>query len=153
MIDEPYVTQSETRTVAFIHVTVPREDIRFVMDPALRELKATLAGQGVKPIGPWFTHHLRIDPKAFDFNVCLPVSKEVVATGRVQAGRMFGTKVARTIYRGPYESLGDAWRELGSWIGESGFKTGDDLWECYLSGPEKSNDPAEWETELSRAIE
>jgi effector-binding domain-containing protein len=153
MIDEPHITQSETQMIAFIHVTVPREEIRFVMDPALRELKGALAGQGIKPIGPWFTHHLRIDPKVFDFQVCLPVSKEVVATGRVQAGRMFETKVARTIYRGPYEGLGDAWREFGKWIEAHGFRPGEDLWECYLAGPEKSNNPAEWETKLSRAIE
>jgi hypothetical protein len=70
MIDEPHITQSETQIIAFIHITVPREEIRFVMDPALRELKGALAGQGIKPIGPWFTHHLRIDPKVFDFQVC-----------------------------------------------------------------------------------
>ncbi len=153
MIDTPYLTQSSAQLTAVIPLRVPRDQIQLVMDPALRELKAALASQGIKPVGPWFTHHLQMDPKIFDFEVCFPVAQEVTPTGRVVPGRMDERKVARTIYRGPYQALGQAWGEFGKWIAEQGHKPADDLWERYLTGPEKSADPAEWETELNRPID
>ncbi len=153
MIDEPHLTQLEAQTIAFIHLKIPREQIKFVIDTALRELRMALASQGVKPIGPWFTHHRRVDPNFFDFEVCLPVGNDLVPAGRVEAGRMSESKVARTIYRGPYEGLAGAWTEFRKWIAAQGCKTEDEQWERYLAGPEKSDDPMEWETELSKAIE
>jgi effector-binding domain-containing protein len=153
MIDTPYVTQSQEQLTALVHLTVPRNEIQRAMGPGLIEVKVAIAGQGIKAIGPWFTHHRRVDPEVFDFEICLPVAKEVTATGRVRPGRMAARKVVRTIYRGPYQGLGAAWGEFGNWIAKRGYRTEDDLWECYLAGLEKSADPAEWETELNRAIE
>jgi effector-binding domain-containing protein len=152
MIDTPYVAQSQEQLTARIHLTVPKHEIQRVMGPGLLEVKAAIASQGIKAIGPWFTRHLQIDPEVFDFEICLPVAKEVTATGRVQPGRMLETKVVRTIYRGPYEGLREAWGEFGRWIEKQGYQTGDEFWECYLAGPEKSADPSEWETELNRVI-
>ena len=153
MIDTPYVTQEPAQMTALVHIVVPRKEIQTVMGPGLLELKAALAGQGIKPVGPWFTHHLRIDPEVFDFEICLPVTTEVVAKGRVRAGRMPDVKVARTIYRGGYEGLGKAWGEFGKWIEREGYKPGEGFWERYLAGPESSADPADWETELNRPID
>lgn len=109
-------------------------------------------GQGIKPTGPWFTHHLRIDTDIFDFEICLPVATEVVETGRVRAGYMTAAKVARTIYRGDYEGLGKAWGEFNQWIAGRGHVAEPEFWECYLAGPESSEDPVDWATELSRAL-
>jgi hypothetical protein len=30
---------------------------------------AAVAAQGIAPAGPWFTHHLRMDPATFDFEI------------------------------------------------------------------------------------
>ena len=152
MIETPYITHSETQLTALIHLTIPRADIQSVMEPALRELRTVLAGQGIRPTGPWLTHHLKIDPQTFDFEVCMPVGKEVVAKGRVQPGQLSAAKVARTIYRGPYEGLPKAWGEFGKWIAQYGYTVREDVWECYLAGPESSTDPAEWRTELNRPL-
>jgi effector-binding domain-containing protein len=65
---------------------------------------------------------------------------------------MLSRKVARTIYRGPYEGLGQGWGELGQWITKQAYEPEGEFWECYLAGPERSADPAEWETELNRPI-
>src|SRR5687768_14632768 len=109
MIDPPHITQSAEQQTAFIHLTVPRSEIRVVMGPAIGELMAAVAAQGITPTGPWFTHHLRMDPDIFDLEVSVPVSAPVTAAGRVQPGRLPAARVARTVYHGPYEGLGDAW--------------------------------------------
>ncbi len=152
MLEAPHVTQSTVQLAAAIRLTVRREAIRNVMGPGLHELMAVLAEQGIAPTGPWFTHHLRMDPEIFDFEICVPVATPVAAVGRVQPGQLPATKVARTVYVGPYEGLGDAWGEFDAWIKANGHTSGPDLWEIYLAGPESSADPAAWRTELNRPL-
>jgi effector-binding domain-containing protein len=152
MIDTPKVIQIEAQQTALIHLTVPRSEIQNVMGPGLQELQAALGAQGITATGPWFTHHLRMDPKIFDFEICLPVATPVAPIGRVKPGHRAAAKVVRTIYHGGYEGLGSAWGELGEWIKAQGLTPAEDLWECYLAGPESGPDPATWRTELSRPL-
>jgi len=152
MIDPPQVTQSTPLITAMIRFTIPREEIRNVMGPGIGEVMATVATQGIGPAGPVFSHHLRMDPKIFDFEVGVPVTAPVTATGRVQPGELPSKKVARTIYRGPYEGLGAAWEEFSAWVAANGHTPAEDLWEFYVSGPESSPDPANWQTELNRPL-
>jgi effector-binding domain-containing protein len=152
LLDTPQVTETADQLTAFIRITVPREEIQSVMGPGLGEVKAAIAAQGIAHAGPWFTHHLRMSSETFDFEICVPVVTRVAAAGRVMPGRLPAARVARAIYRGPYERLGAAWGEFDAWIAASGHKPGTDLWECYLVGPESSPDPAAWRTELNRPL-
>ena len=120
MIDTPKVTQTTAQLTAMIHLTVPRAEIQKVMGPGLDEVKAAVAAQGIAVTGPWLTHHLKMDPKVFDFEICVPVASPVSATGRVKPGKLPASKVARTVYHGGYEGLGEAWGELGKWIKAQG---------------------------------
>ena len=120
MLDQARIVQTEAQSAAVIRITVPREDIKKVMEPGIAELLATLATQGIAPSGPLFSHHLRIDPATFDFELGVPVGSPVAAAGRVKAGSLPAATVARTVYRGPYEGLGGAWGEFCTWIAEIG---------------------------------
>jgi effector-binding domain-containing protein len=152
MIDTPHITQTAAQQAAIIHLTIPREEIRNVMGPGLSEVMAAIAAQGVAPAGPWFTHHLRMDPDTFDFEIGVPVTAPVSAAGRVKAGQLPATAVARTVFHGDYEGLGAAWGEFDAWIAAEGHTPGPDLWECYVAGPESNPDPATWRTELNRPL-
>jgi effector-binding domain-containing protein len=135
-----------------IHVTVPRSEIQKVMGPGLQEVMAAVAAQGISATGPWFTHHLKMDPKVFDFEICVPVKAKVKPTGRVKPGKLPGKRIARTVYHGPYEGLGAAWGEFNAWLESSGHKAAPDLWESYITGPESGTDSKEWRTELNRPL-
>jgi effector-binding domain-containing protein len=152
MIDTPQITRSAAQLTAVIHITIPRSEIRKVMGPGIGELMAAVAAQGLAPAGPVFSHHFKMDPDTFDFEVGVPVSKPVAPSGRVQPGQLPATTVVRTVYHGPYEGLGAAWGEFCAWIDSHGHKTRPDLWECYVAGPESSPDPANWRTELNRPL-
>src|SRR5258705_5391933 len=99
MIDTPHITQTTAQLTAIIRLTIPRSEIGSVMGPGISELMATVKAQGIGPAGPWFTHHLKLDPEIFDFEICVPVTAPVAAVGRVMAGEMPAVKVARTVYR------------------------------------------------------
>jgi len=152
MLDKPQIVQTTAQITAAIHLTVPREDIQNVMGPAIGELMAAVQAQGISPIGPLLSYHLKRPCEVFDFEISVPVSKPVTAVGRVKPGQLPAAKVARTVYRGPYEGLGEAWGEFMGWIATQGLPERDDLWECYLKGPESGDDPAKWETELNRPL-
>ena len=122
------------------------------MGPGIGELMAAIAAQGIAPDGPWFTHHMRMDPDIWDYEIGVPVSTPVVAAGRVKPSQWPAMKVARTVYHGDYEGLGAAWEEFDAWIAAEGHAPGTDLWESYVMGPESNPDPATWRTELNRPL-
>ena len=152
MIGPPQILQTTAQLTAFIHVTVSWEGIRDVMGPDIGELLAGIAAQDIAPTGPVFTHHLRRPTDTIDFEISVPVSAPVAASGRVQPGTWPAMKMARTIYHGDYEGLGDAWGEFLDWIEANGLTQAPDLYECYVTGPEADPDPAAWRTELSRPL-
>ena len=152
MIDTPQITQTVAQPTAIIHLTVPRDEIRNVMGPGISELMAAIAAQGIAPAGPWFTHHLRMDPDIFDFEISVPVTAPVAAAGRVKPGQWPAMTVARTVYHGKYEGLPAAWGEFDAWVAANGHTPASDLWECYVAGPESNQDPATWRTELNRPL-
>jgi hypothetical protein len=86
MLDAPRITATEQQVTAVIRLSVPRAEIRNVMGAGRSELMAALAAQHIKPAGPWFSHHFRMDPAVFDFEIGVPVATPVTPTGRVAPG-------------------------------------------------------------------
>ena len=152
MLDTPQIIRTTAQLTAVLHLTIPRDEIQNVMGPGLEELKSVTAAQSVAVSGPWFTHHLRMDPDIFDFEICLPVTAPVAASGRVTPGEWPAMTMARTVYHGGFEGLGDAWSQFMDWIEAAGHTPAPDLWERYLAGPESGPDPSTWRTELSRPL-
>jgi effector-binding domain-containing protein len=152
MLDKPQIVHTSVQRAAIIPLTIPRAEIRNVMGPGIAELMAAVGAQGIGPAGPIFSHHLKIDPGIFDFEIGVPVTGPVIASGRVKSGQLPAATVARTVYHGPYEGLGPAWAEFEAWIAAAGHTSAPDFWECYVAGPESNPDPATWRTELNRPL-
>ena len=152
MIDTPQIIQTKAQQAAIIRLTIPRAEIRSVMGPGMGELIAAVSAQGVGPGGPLYSHHLRMDPAIFDFEIGVPVTKPVTPVGRVRPGQLPAATVARTVYHGPYEGLSAAWGEFEAWLAANGHKPAPDLWECYVTGSESNPDPASFQTELNRPL-
>ena len=148
MIEPPQITQTSEQLTAFIHLVIPKDQIQEVMGPGIQELMAVVSAQG----GPWFTHHLRMDPGIFDFEISLPVPAPISPSGRVQPGELPAARMVMTIYHGGYEGLASAWGEFDTWITAQGHTSGPDLWEFYVAGPESNPDPATFRTELRRPL-
>lgn len=152
MISTPTIIQTEAQPAAVIHITSPRNEMMKVFGPAVGELMAALAAQGVEPIGAVFAHHLKMSPGVFDFELGVKIAAPVTAVGRVKSGQLSAAKVARTIYSGPYEGLPSAWGEFDSWMKANGHEKAQNLWELYSVGPQSTPDPSAWLTELYRPL-
>ncbi|HZV63498.1 MAG TPA: GyrI-like domain-containing protein [Telluria sp.] len=149
MIDIPQLVHTSAQRTAVIHLTVPASEIRKVMGPAVNELMAVLAAQGIEPFGPRFSHHLKMPGAVFDLEIGVPVATAVAPAGTVTGGELPAAAVARTVYHGGMEGLGAAWGELGAWVAANGRQTRSYLWEYYVVGPDNNPDPAAWKTELN----
>jgi effector-binding domain-containing protein len=152
MIDTPTLAQIPRRHTAVIHLTIPREDMRTMMGPAHREVMAAVAAQGLVPTGPWFAHHLKMDPAIFDFEVGVPVATPVTPVGRVIAGEWPAVTMAHTVFHGSYEGLSAGWGTFNRWLAAEGHTAAPDLWESYAVGPESSREASTWRTELHRPL-
>ena len=152
MIATPQIIQTDAQEAAVIHLTIPRSEMMKAFGPAVGELMAALAAQGVEPVGAVFAHHLKMSPDTFDFELGVKVLAPVKATGRVKPGQLPAVKVARTVYSGPYEGLPSAWGEFDKWMRANDHEQAENLWEVYSVGPQSSLDPANWRTELNRAL-
>lgn len=151
-IDPPEITETTEKSAAVVHLTIPRNEMYEAFSTAVHELLEVLDDQGVEPAGPVFAHHLRVDPEVFDFRVGFPVNEPVEDAGRVTSGRLPAARVARTVHRGAYDGLPDAWAELEAWIEENGHTSGPDAWERYVVDPGSDPDPSAWRTELNRPL-
>ncbi len=152
MIATPEILQTEAAAAAVIRLTIPRCEMMTAFGPAVGELMAELARQGLELVGAVFAHHLALSPDAFDFELGVKVSAPVTAAGRVKPGELPAVKVARTIYSGPYEGLPSAWGEFDGWMKANGRQPAGSLWELYSVGPQSTPDPANWRTELNRPL-
>ena len=153
VFDTPRISSAEPKPVAVIRLTIPRSEIQTVMGPAMGELLAAIAAQGIAADGPLFSHHFAMHPDTFDFEVGIFTTIFVEDAGRVRRGESSASPtVAKMTYRGPYEGLGEAWGEFDRWVAAEGHTPAADLWEFYISGPESSPDPAQWRTNLLRPL-
>ena len=152
MLTTPEIIETNIQEAAVIRLTIPRSAMMKVFGPAVSELMAALAAQGVEPVGAVFAHHLKMSPDTFDFELGVKVSAPVKSAGRVKPGQLPAVKVARTVYSGPYEGLPSAWSEFNKWMKANGHEQAENLWEVYLVGPQSSPDPANWRTELNRPL-
>ena len=146
------IVQSEAQPAAVIHITVARDKIQEVMGPAIMETMNAASAQGVGPIGPVFAHHFGMTPGIFNFEVGVPVSAPVISVGRVKQSELPAAKVARTVYTGSYEGLGDAWGDFIDMIEAQGLTRAPNLWERYLTDPSTTPNPDDYQTELNHPI-
>lgn len=152
MIEPPHVVEIPAQLTAVIPLTVPAAEIRQVMGPGISEVLATVAAQGLRVTGAWFTHHFRAPTDFFDFEVGIPVAGTVVPTGRARPGRLPAARVARAVYVGGYDGLAEGWGELQRWIEANGHEPAAEMWEHYSIGPESGQPPESWRTELVRPL-
>lgn len=152
MIDSPCIRELAPRPFAGLRLTIPKAEIQRAMGPGLETVHAALAAQGVAPAGPWFTHHFRIDPLSWDFEIGVPVARPIAPAGGVTPSAWPAMRVAHATLRGGYERLAAAWGAVDAWIATEGFAPRADRFEVYAVGPEVGPDPAAWRTELIRPL-
>ena len=115
------------------------------------ELIPYLFSQGGKPAGPtlYICHDQEYKEKDVDVEAGIPIAEAIPGSDRVKVYELPGMEQAAcTVYKGPYENIGEAYSALMSWIEGNGYQiTGPDR-ELYLTSPADTSDPTQYVTEI-----
>jgi AraC family transcriptional regulator len=149
MIDVQLKT-TEPETVAFIAMNGPYEQ----MPEAMGRLYGWVGEHGLQPTGMPEGVFLT-DPSSLAAEIVwelrAPVAGEIAETptdpSRCGIKRVEPHLVAFAMHRGPYESVGDTYNELMTWIGANGLRVDGPPEELYYSDP-KTTAPEDYLTEV-----
>ena len=116
------------------------------------EIFGYLGSQGITiPAGPtiFICYDEEFKEHDVDVEAGVPISKAIPGAGRVSVYELPGmAEAACTIYKGPYENIGEAYSAIISWVESNGYQiTGPDR-ELYLTSPTDTTDPNQYVTEI-----
>ncbi len=142
----------EPQTVASVRETIPTySDI----GQLFTRLFAQLGQQGVKPTGPVLAIYYDTEHRdhGADVEVAVPVAAPFVSK-EVTARQLPGNEtMACLIHQGSYETFGQSYTGLMTWIETNGYHLAGPSREIYLRGPESGGDPSSYVTEIQVPVE
>ena len=145
----PELVTVQPTTTAVVRGTVSAEEITDFFDRSFSVLGEAIAAQGVSPTGPAFGFYRGMPDETIDVAVGFPTDRKIEPDGSAEPGELPGGRVARVVYAGGFDGLGEAWQRLGAWIAEQGLTPGENYWEVYVTEPSPDMDPADLRTELN----
>lgn len=114
------------------------------------QLFGYLAQLGMRPAGTPFSIYHDPDFKEddVDIEICIPIERRVSGKGDMDGSVVPAGPAACTVHAGPYDEVGPAYQALMAWIQEHGHECAGPPREVYLVGPDKTQDPSEFRTEI-----
>lgn len=141
------ITRSEQPT-AVIHEKVPVKELPQFFQRALGQVYGEIQAQGAQPMGPPFALYFGMPSETIEVEAGFPVTKPVKDAGAVHPGKLPGGTCAHGMHVGPYDTMQETYGELMRWVGEKHLKPHEQMWEVYLSDPQREPDPQTWRTEI-----
>lgn len=120
------------------------------------EIFAYLGQHRVKPAGPPLVIYYDQEYRERDVDVeaAVPVAGAVAAGERVTSRELPAIEeMACTVHQGSYDTLGEAYTRLMSWIEANGYRITGPNREVYVQGPESGGDPSTYVTEVQFPVE
>jgi effector-binding domain-containing protein len=142
----------EAQTVAAVRETIPTYgDIGQLFN----KLFAQLGQQGIRPAGPPLAIYYDTEyrDQGADVEVAAPVAAPFVGK-EVTARQLPGNDaMACLLHQGSYDTFGQSYTALMTWIETNGYHVAGPSREIYLRGPESGNDTSSYMTEIQIPVE
>ena len=131
-------------------LTVAPDALGTAIGEAIAETRGYIARHDARPTGmPVALYHIGTpEDEALAIEVGWPVAAALPAEGRIGIGTIGGVTVARTIHRGPYDTVSGAFAAITDWLVARGHETAGTPWEVYRSDPGDVHDPRDLITEV-----
>lgn len=144
--------ETPARSVVSIRARIAPADIATFVGRSFGDLYGHLGLLGVQPSGEPLVVYHAFDPDGIDAEVCVPITAEVSATGRIVSHVLPGGLVAETLHVGPYDELSTAYKALTEWIRQSDLEVTGPVRERYLNAPGEDVPPAEYRTLIEMPV-
>lgn len=138
MEHEVKVGRREAILVVSRRLPVRLSDIGSIIGTAFGEVYGHLGAHGVAPAGPPFViyHGMPQGDVPFDVEVCAPVGRPAGAPTGWRSQELPAGNFATLMHVGPYDTLGDTYATLTTWLGAHGLAVVGPPREVYLSEPD-----------------
>jgi AraC family transcriptional regulator len=133
------VVDVEDRTVLARELIAEETELGHAIETTLGAEYQYAEASGLHPAGPPFVvYRDRVGAHRWSIEICAPIAEVPAGTppGDLGVEWIPAGRVAKTVHRGPYETLGEAYDDLAQWIGEHGYTPAGPPREIYLSEPE-----------------
>jgi effector-binding domain-containing protein len=142
------MTEHQPQTTAVVRERVPVKDLPQFFGQALHRAMQAAQAQGRHPVGPPFSLYHGMPTNAVDVEAGFPVDGPISAAHGVTPSELPAGQVVEAMHVGPYDTLPQTYEEVGAYMNERGLSPSSDMWEVYLSDPEREPDPATWRTQV-----
>jgi AraC family transcriptional regulator len=119
-------------------------------------LARRLAELGSEPARPPYGRYHEFGPEWAEVEMGAPTAAlaaglaalEQSGLGEVGLSQLPGGRAVLVVHRGPYDTIGEAFRRLETWLEGTGAQPGGAPWESYVDDPQDVEDVAELRTEV-----
>jgi DNA-binding transcriptional MerR regulator len=132
---------------------VTEADFARFLDGAFAELTAVADRAHTTPIGPFGALYAPeiADDGAEQVEAFVPLGAPVALPddrGRVRVSELPAARVAVLVHAGGYDTVGDSYRRLGTWVAHNATPAGRRVREIYLISVGETDDPDQFRTEI-----
>jgi len=138
--------------VASVRDVIPAYDR---IDRLFGEIFSYLGQHRITPGGPPVAlyHDEEFREQDADVEVAVPVADSIPEGDQVKERTLPGGEMACVVHEGSYETIGEAYGELMTWIESNGYQLTGAPREMYIKGPESGDDPSTFVTEIQVPVE
>ena len=147
-MNEITLFERQEQATAVIRERVPMNELPQFFARAYQATMAAAQAQGRHPTGPPFSMYHGRPTDVVDVEAGFPVNGAIAPADGVVPGTLPAGKVVQTTHVGPYDTLSQTYDMVLGYMKEHDLTPADDMWEVYLSDPQRQPDPATWRTEI-----
>lgn len=147
------VLDCPARRTAVVHATLKTNELPAFFSRALTGVLEAMEAQGAVPAGEPFAYYHGIDDGTIDVEAGFPTLATLKPSGEVVPGELPGGKAVIGVHLGPYDTLSRTYADMRAWAVSEGMRPTDDMWEVYLTDPERELDPNRWRTGVFLRVE
>lgn len=148
----PEIVEIEPQEAIAVRGDVPFGELPAFFERAFHEAAGAAGECGVEIVGPPFGFYPEMPTETVAVEAGFPVSATATPDGPTHRLVLPGGRVVRATHIGPFDTMGETYEQLSSWMAERGLQPAVGMWESYLSDPEIEPDPARWQTMVTWPI-
>ena len=138
------VIECPARHTAVVRARVERSALSTFCAHALGAVLSAMEDSGTVPGGEPFAYYHTIDDDTVEVEAGFPTVDRFSFSGEVVESELPGGKTVTGIHLGPYDARRDTYMTMSNWAMAHGLQPTGDMWEVYLTDPEREPNPDRW---------
>ena len=141
------VKEVQEQSTLHVREITPVSKLSQLMSRVYPEIAAYAGRKGLTLTGPPYAMYYNMDMDALDVEVGFPVASTDEGEGQLKRGTLPAGKIAAALHKGSYDSIGETYNSLTSFVQDQNLTPSGLCYEFYLNDPGQVK-PEELRTEI-----